>query len=40
MHTLKDIAMLLLEVLFIVMFLAVEPGLWAEGMEEQIGIKT
>ena len=39
MNTLKDIAMLLLEVLFIVMFLAVEPGLWAEGMEEQMGVE-
>ena len=39
MNTLKDIPMLLLEVLFIVMFLAVEPGLWAEGMEEQIGVE-
>jgi len=40
MNTLKDIAMLLLEVLFIVMFLAVEPGLWAEGMEEQMGVEA
>jgi len=40
MQTLKDIAMLLLEVLFIVMFLAVEPGLWAEGMEREMGVEA
>jgi len=39
MNTLKDIAMLLLEVLFIVMFLAVEPGFWAEGMEEEMAVE-